>query len=268
MVQEKYFLKLNNRIKFILDRGPDDRHGDSSTLEKGLKMIIENRSLCGEGVGFGVPALEYPENIIFSTSAKIKNENGKLVKSFSMDASHRKTWMNKFTINDRFYSTISNKLSQTYKREEKYRKLIKWLMKFITILGLRISTQKTRSKGFIDITYAISRDNLVITVNTSRILEKKFNKLLIFNEQSADFDLYQDDFTQLRKDDIGVWEETNCQKACLTNESEKITFCLKKMDETKLYRGRELLQPRLDWAGFCYITSSKVENHQYIIEIK
>ena len=78
-------------------------------------------------------------------------------------------------------------------------------MKFITILGLRISTQKTRSKGLVDITYAISRDNLVITVNTSRIHEKKFNKLLIFNEQSADFDLYRDDYTQLRKDDIGVW---------------------------------------------------------------
>ena len=268
MAPEKYFLKLNNRITFILDKGPDNSQGDSSTLEKGLLMIIENNSLCGEGVGFGVPALEYPENMIFSTSAKIKSENGTLVKSFSMNASHRKTWMHKFTINDRFYSTISNKLSYVYKRDEKYRKFIKWLMKFITILGLRISTQKTRSKGFVDITYAVSRDNLVITVNTSRIREKQFNRLLIFNEQSADFDLYRDDFTQLRKDDIGVWEETNCQEACLTNESAKIMFCLKKLDETKLYRGRELLQPRLDWAGFCYITSLKVENHQYIIQIK
>jgi hypothetical protein len=268
LAPEKYFLKLNNRVKFILDKGPDNSQGDSSTLEKGLKMIIENNSLCGEGVGFGVPALEYPGNIIFSTSAKIKNENGTLVKSFSMDGSHRKTWMHKFTINDRFYSTISNKLSHTYKRDEKYRKLIKGLMKFITILGLRISTQKTRSKGFVDMTYAISRDNLVISVNTSRILDKKFNKLLIFNEQSADFDLYRDDFTQLRKDNIGVWEETNCQEACLTNESAKITFCLIKLDGAKLYRGRELLQPRLDWAGFCYITASKVENRQYIIEIK
>jgi hypothetical protein len=268
LAPERYFLKLNNRIKFILDEGPDSSQGDSSTLEKGLKMIIENNSLCGEGVGFGVPALEYQENIIFSTSAKIKNENGTLVKSFSMDASHRKTWMRKFTINDRFYSTISNKLSQTYKRDEKYRKLVKCLMKFITILGFRISTQKIRSKGFVDITYAVSRDNLVISVNTSRILDKQFNRLLIFNEQSADFDLYRDDFNQLRKDDIGVWEETNCQEACLINESSKIMFCLKKLEGTKLYRGRELLQPRLDWAGFCYITSSKVENHQYIIQIK
>ena len=109
---------------------------------------------------------------------------------------------------------------------------------------------------------------MVITVNTSRILDKKFNRLLIFNEQSADFDLYRDDFAQLRKDDIGVWEEINCQEACLTNESAKITFCVKKLDGTKIYRGRELLQPRLDWAGFCYITTSKVENLQYIIQIK
>lgn len=268
MAPEKYFLKFNNHVKFILNEGTDSSQGDSSTLEKGLMMIIEKHSLCGEGVGFGVPALEYPQKIIFSTSAKIKSENGKLVKSFSMDASHRRTWMHKFTIDDRFYSIISNKLSYKYKRDEKYRKLVKCLMKFITILGLRISTQKTRSKGFVDITYAASRDNLVITVNTSRILDKKFNRLLIFNEQSADFDLYRDDFAQLRKDDIGVWEEINCQEACLTNESAKITFCVKKLDGTKIYRGRELLQPRLDWAGFCYITPSKVENLQYIIQIK
>ena len=265
---KKYFLKLNGRVGFILNEGSDNGQGDSSSLEKGLIMLAEDNSVCGEGVGFGVPALEYQENMIFSTSATINSNDINLVKSFSIDAYHRRMWMHKFPINDRFSSIISNKFSHRYRQDKKNQKLLKCLMKVITLLGLRKSTQRIHSKGFVDISYKISGDNLIIVVDTSRLLDKKYSRLLIFNEQSSDFDLYSDEFIELRKDDIGVWEETHCQEACLTNESIKVTFCVKQLDGIKLYRGRELLQPRLDWAGFCYIIPSKVETLQYIIRLK
>jgi hypothetical protein len=265
---KKYYLKLNDRVGFILNEGPDNGQGDSSSLEKGLIIIVEDNSVCGEGVGFGVPALEYQENMIFSTSATINSDDKKLLKSFSMDAYPRRTWLHKFTINDRLSSIISDKFSYLYWQDKKNQKLLKCLMKVITLLGFRKSIQRIPSKGFVDISYKLSGDNVIIVVDTSRLHDKKYSRLLIFNEQSSDFDLYRDEFTELRKNDIGAWEETYYQEACLTNENAKVTFCVKKLDGIKLYRGRELLQPRLDWAGFCYIIPSKVENLQYIVRLK
>ncbi|WP_455369496.1 hypothetical protein, partial [[Eubacterium] cellulosolvens] len=267
-MMKKYFLKFNDRIRFILNEGTKSDQGDSSSLEKGLIMFVKDNSMCGEGVGFGVPALEYQNKIIFSTSAKINNYDKKLQKSFSIDAYHRITWMHKFLINDRFYSIISDKFKHRYQQDKKYQKFLRFFMKLITLLGFRISTEKISSKGFVDVSYEITKDNLIISVDTSRLIDKEYRKLLIFNEQSADFDLYRDEFIELRKDDIGVWEEAQCQEASLTNESAKTTFFIKKINGTKLFRGRELLEPRLDWAGFCYIIPSKVENLRYIIQVK
>jgi hypothetical protein len=264
----QHFLKLNDRVGFILNEGIDRGQGDSSSLEKGLIMIVRGNPVYGEGVGFGVPALEYQDKIIFSTLARINKDDNKLVKSFSMDAYHRRTWMHKFPINDRLYSIISDKFKHRYQRDKQYQKFLRFLMKFITLLGLRISTEKISSKGFVDVTYRISEDNLIIIVDTSGLLDKEYHRLLIFNEQSADFDLYKDEIIELRKDEIGVWEEAYCQEASLTNESAKTTFFVKKLDGTKLFRGRELLQPRLDWAGFCYIIPQKIEHVQYVIRIK
>lgn len=264
----QYFLKLNDRVGFILNKGTDNGQGDSSSLEKGLIMIVRDNPVCGEGVGFGVPALEYQDKIIFSTSARINKDDNKLIKSFSMDAYHRRTWMHKFPINDRFYSIISDKFKHRYQRDKQYQKFLRFLMKFITLLGLRISTETISSKGFIDVTYRILGYNLIILVNTSGLRDKKYRRLLIFNEQSADFDLYRDESIELRKNEIGVWEEAYCKEASLTNESAKTTFFVKEINGTKLFRGRELLQPRLDWAGFCYIIPQKVEHLQYIIRVK
>ncbi len=265
---KKYSFKLNDDVALILNEGTENGQGDSSSLEKGLILNVRNNSVCGEGVGFGVPALEYQDKIIFSTSSKIHKDDNKFVKSFSMDAYHRVVWMHKFLINDRFYSMISDRFKQRYQQDKKYQKLLQVLMKFITLLGLRLSTQRIPSRGSVDISYKTSGYNLIIDVDTSNISDKKYTKLLIFNEQSSDFDLYSDELVELRKGDIGVWEEVHCQKSCLTNESIKITFCMKKLDGIKLFRGREVLQPRLDWSGFCYVIPSKIRNLQYIVNVK
>ncbi len=267
-MKNNFFLKFNNHIGFILNKEKGNDQGDSSSLEKGLIMLVREKSLCGEGVGFGVPALEYQDKIIFSTSAEIRNNDNKLTKSFYMDAHHRRTWMYKLPINDRFYSIISDKFRYRYRRDKKYQRFVRFLMNFITLIGLRISTKKISSKGVIDVSYYVSEDNVIIVVDTSGLHDKKYRRLFLFNEQSADFDLYRDEFTELRKDEIGVWEETRCREASLTNESVKVTFYVKKLEDAKLIRGRELLQPRLDWAGFCYIIPSNIENLQYAIKVK
>ena len=106
-----------------------------------------------------------------------------------------------------------------------------------------------------------------ITVDCSRLVRKNFTRLFVFNEQSADFNTYQDDFGTLTDEDIGVWEEVKSRNASLKNQELNVGFGVENLLGTRLYRGRELLRPRLDWAGFCYSIPPETERFTYTVQI-
>lgn len=262
-----YSLKLSDTLSLLLNVGTKLAQEDSADLQKGLVLFNKAKSLCGEGVGFGVPAVEYSDQVLFSTSASIQAENGILVKIFWMDAAPIKPWVKFLKGSSSPHRILRRLLVKIYRTDRKFRPLFAYLMKLRSLLGLRLSFQKVAPRGFIEVTYHLSGKDLNIKVDSSNLFYRNFKKLLIFNEQSASFNLYKDDLGILRKADIGVWEEVKSKRAYLANEECSVTFGVENICGTKLYRGRELLRPRLDWAGFCYSIPSSQQRFGYTIQI-
>jgi hypothetical protein len=262
-----YHLRLSNRITLRLHDEVESGLGDSSPLQKGLTMYSGDQSLCGEGVGFGVPAIEYVDQILFSTSAKVESKDGELVKYFSIDTSQSETWRLGALTRGRAYHLIAQKLTEKYRRGRGSRTLLRTLLKLKFLVGFKLSYCRTRSRGIVEVCYSLSGNAVNVRVNLSRLADERFRRVLVFNEQSAEFSLYRDEFSTSRGEDIGVWEEVDSGRACLTNESAGVTFCVKNIDGAKLLKGRESFEPRLDWSGFCYVIPSPRKQFQYAIEI-
>ncbi len=265
--ERSYALRLNERILLRLNEGVEVGAGDSSLLQKGLVMTVDGRVVCGEGVGFGVPAVEYPDRILFSTHATIQAGDEELVKFFSMDTFQRKTWRHKIPVDNKVYLSVEQRLADRYRMDRRHRAFLTHVMKLISLLGFRLSYQKTKSRGLVKIGYQLAGNNVNVAVDSSELVDRRYKKLLIFNEQSSGFDLYKDEIRTLKEDEIGVWNETDSGRACLTNTHARVTFCVRSVEGTRLYRGREFLRPRLDWAGFCYSVPPSKGQFEYTIEI-
>jgi hypothetical protein len=262
-----YDLSLNDRVCFRLHDTVEAGPGDSSALQKGLVMLVEGRAVCGEGVGFGVPAVEYPGRILFCTHATVQAMNRELVKSFLMDTVQRKTWRQRVPVDNRVYLLLEQRLVNRYRLDSRQRAFLFHVMRLISLLGFRLSYRQIGSRGLIEIRYRLSGSNVEVTVDSSQLLDRRYKRLLIFNEQSSGFDLYKDQIRTLEGDEIGVWEMTESERACLTNSHARVTFCVRNVKGAGLYRGRELLRPRLDWAGFCYSVPPSKGQFEYTIEI-
>ena len=262
-----HVLRLKDKISLSLSQKTEGGPGDSSPLQKGLFMFIGDRSVCGEGVGFGAPALDCPEGVFFSTYAEIQERSGQLVKSFSINAFQRKTWRDKFPVDTGFYLAVERRLVKRYREQERYRNLLSYLIKLTSILGFQLSYQEVQSKGSVDVSYQLYGNRLMVGVDTSGLADRKYRNLLIFNEQSAAFDLYMDGFSKVKGNNIGAWKEILSAKACLTNQDDDVTFCIRNIPSARLFCGRELLRPRLDWAGFCYMVPSSAKQFEYDVEI-
>lgn len=262
-----YTLTFDDRRTFILHENAEPGSGDSSPLQKGLIMLVKGQPVCGEGVGFGVPALEYPEKVFFSTSAKVEARDDELIKYFSIDAFSRKAWKERYPIENGIYSAIQSRLAKRYQTDKNSRSLLTSLMKLQYLLGVKLSFQRVTPRGIVKITYQLAGNGVKVRVDCSKIADEIPERLLIFNEQSGDFNLYEDGFEKLRNHEIGVWELSPSKRACLTNSDARTTFCVETIPGAELYRGRELLRPRLDWSGFCYAIPAFKERFCYTIKI-
>lgn len=240
--------------------------GDSLGLERGLILFVENRPVIGEGMGFGVPAMEYSDGILFSSAATTVR-NGVLMRSYSIDTVQRKTWRGRFAIDGRLYRIVQSRLADVYRTDRRFRPALTQIMQVQSLLGIRLTHERVKSRGYVDVSYNLVGREVRIIVDCSRLARKDFIRLFVFNEQSADFNTYQDDFGILTDEDIGVWEEVDSRNASLRSRELKVGFRVENLPGIRLYRGRELLRPRLDWAGFCYSIPPKTERFAYTVQI-
>ena len=265
--EKAYFFRVNDRVSLELSESAATDPGDSSGLQKGLMLFDGDNSLGGEGVGFGVPAVEYPDQTLFSTTASIQSSGERLCKLFQIDALQRKTWKKKHLINNRAYDILQSSLANTYRTNKQTRRHLNYLIRLQSLLGIGLSHLRTESRGFVRIEHRLSGNEILIKVDSSGLINKNFRRLLVFNEQSAEFDMYEDDSGILREESIGVWEQIDSRQASFRNSKTNVTFSVDNIQGTELYRGRELLKPRMDWAGFCYSIPPSLEHFEYTVRI-
>jgi hypothetical protein len=110
---------------------------------------------------------------------------------------------------------------------------------------------------------------ITVRVDAGRLSTDSTDTLVIMNELGArSFPLYSDsDGLRLKDEEIGTWEEVFAIEASFRNPEIDFGFTVKRMDGSRLFRGRELIHGRLSWAGFAYVLPPEAKTMGYGIEL-
>jgi hypothetical protein len=247
-----------------------------ANLQKGLILLYKGIEVIGEGTGFGVPIAKYMNETVFSGSSSLHvrtSENiVEIQKKFVMDLVTRDTLRNLKLENSKI-RTLLDYISTLYKKQYQshvlFARSILLARSLLFKFGIKSTFKRGTQKGVVVVKYTIEKNRVLVNIDFSLLERTNLGKIFVLNEQGAQFFRTYADSKSLRLNDeeIGAWNDVTSQSAKITNEQEKIGFCLKNIEGTKLRRGRELITGSLDWIGLDYELGAEYSNFEYEIEV-
>lgn len=252
-------------LSFYISDTTDPQQGKSSPIQKGLIPDLQSDAadLCGEGLGFGTPILQYRRDFYFPGAATVKYE----------EDNREKHWTKVFTFNliERKQQDSLSKISAfswmlprlhnwVYKK-----KTGRQLLKLITILS-RPGYQRTskhfapqlfipvQSRGESPCQFLVSNDDRILDIELSfdAIARKNLQNIYIANELGGH------QFIQYH-DDSGLFLTGNQIEPWAKIEGRWGTFFAPKLDfgfrveipkGITAFRGREVFESKdIFWSG-------------------
>lgn len=236
--------------------------GRSSPIQKGLVPGLEKSEgeLCEEGVGFGLPILQYARDFYFPGSADATRE-GKLLtgtwqKRFRYDLVERTEDKDDVSINT--FSWVGRRFwNRVYKSglggiimnaigppELRSRHLVRvTYSRFVHV----------RDRGWASSTYALdtTRGVINVSVNLDDVSHDGLQKVYVSNEMGGHlFKHYLDDSgLKLSGDSISGWSVMRAKSAVLYAPSIKLGFRIDIPQGVSAFRGRETFSNHTSWSG-------------------
>jgi hypothetical protein len=239
-------------------------------LQKGLILVINRTEAIGEGTGFGFPVAIFSDETYFSgSSALYVSQRGGcciIVKEFIMDVIARNSFRN-VTLENRAARGFVGRLSDLYQEHPRFRLLI---LKGLTgRVNIGKAFLKAPSKGKVTVTYTIYKSRITVKADFKKLKRSGLHKIFMLNEQGTGvFRKYTDSSgKELWDGQIGAWDKTSGEWACLQSFKGEIGFRLWRMKNGVLRRGREFLKGSLDWVGLDYEVNPKSDAFQYVIDV-
>jgi uncharacterized protein YlbG (UPF0298 family) len=236
---------------------------ETAPLQKGLVLMLDNKELIEEGMGFGVPVVKYADKTYFSTSATVlvqKNPSAcELKKTFVLDAVSRKLWRNSY-INDEFYSVWQKRFAKLYLTHKELSQLLNKFMELREIAKVKTEFIKVKSRGTITVNYEVHPTVVNVRVDYSDLMLNACQEVLVLNEQGSTIfgEYFDTSGLKLAGNKIGAWTAVSATRASLLNQEKKLSFSLPKNSGATLFRGYEKTRNRFSWAGLSY---SMAPNH-------
>jgi hypothetical protein len=264
-------MALGDKVSFRLYKDTRPHHLETATLQKGLVLTLNEKELVEEGVGFGVPAAIFPDKTYFSGSSSLEiKEKGlteAVIKNFHLDMISRKSlW--KALVNDRLYKLLTGSFVRAYRNSPNSRSVIFPLIKLRNKFGIRTMFTRVESRGVVKVTYTIKRRKMNIRADFSA-LDKRCLRVLLLNEQGSTFfnRFFDANSLSLSGDKIGPWDLIKADWGCLSDSHNTLSFCLRNVPNSRLFRGREHVPGRLAWAGMTYEVSPDLGHFNYQLRI-
>lgn len=238
----------------------------TALLQKGLILVFKNEEVVEEGLGFGVPVVEYPDHTYFAGKAKvfIDHQLNLIHIYFLMDTVNT----NKIT-NHIFLKQLKRGLNLLYKRSHRYRTMIAPLIKWRA--NTKIGTNRfyrVEQQGEVHVTYKIQGHCIYVTADLSQLAN--WQTVTLLNEQGAlTFTRYSDTSGRnMTNDEIGVWDRVFASRATLKSLDNNISFEVSSSQSCVLRRGRELQNGYLSWAGLAYEITPPQTHFHYSIHLR
>ncbi|MFW9889813.1 MAG: hypothetical protein ACFFER_16615 [Candidatus Thorarchaeota archaeon] len=268
----------DSALSYYLTRDLWPHLGKSSPVQKGLLPSVTGDlpSMCEEGVGFGVPILQYKRDFYFPGTATVSEEgrirSDNAWKRFSMNLIDRRQQQDSESINS-FSWVFQRMYNRAYKSPQGRR--ILHLMERRLDRTARDSDPsvffRVKSKGSILTTYRVNADTGVITVKLdfSGIDASGLRHIYVSNELGGSlFDVYTDSSgTKLQRNEIGGWDRIHATWAAFFSPAMNIGFRVDIPNATRAFRGREIIGRDICWSGVIFMLSPTCNELKYDVTV-
>ncbi len=207
---------------------PMTAQGKTASLAKGLTLKVGGSQIAGEGMGFGVPIVHYPDGWVYSRT----------VATIDLSTATNAIWQRTFTLDE-----IGGDAAHGY------------------------SFEPIASRGSVEVTYTVDPTGVSIAVRVLE-LAPGYTEAGILNEQSAAFNDYADQGHTLIGSAFGNWVSVDGAWARLQSASLAVQWSVPALPGAQLHGGRELIPPAFDWAGLDYIFSAPFGGASYHINVQ
>ncbi len=203
--------------------------GKTAPLAKGVVLEVAGRDISGEGMGFGVPIVHYPDGWVYSRTAT----------TIDVSMPTATIWRRTFSLDE-----IGGDAAHEYA--------------FVPI----------ESRGAIEVTYTVGGSGISVAVRVVQFAPG-YTEVGILNEQSAAFnDFAAKNSPTLVDRSFGNWVPVGGGWARLQSKSLGVQWSLPSIPGGQLHGGRELVAPDFDWAGLDYIFGPAFTGATYFIRVQ
>ncbi len=202
--------------------------GKTAPLAKGLILTVARSNVAGEGMGFGVPIVQYNDGWVYSRTST----------TLDISTPSSTMWKRTFQLDE-----IGGDKAHNYS--------------FVPIA----------SRGAVEVTYTLDATGVSIVVRPLW-LDAGFGQVGILNEQSAAFDDFADQGHKLIGQQFPIWVSVEGGWARLRSGSLGVEWSAPAIAGAELHAGRELKSPDFDWAGLDYLFPPTFAGTTYRISVQ
>jgi hypothetical protein len=260
----------------ISDTPDDKKEYATGRLQKGFLLLDQDQELAEEAVGFGVPVLKRGLQTIFPGAITLtclqRGSTWEITALFKLNLVEKISRGEKENVENKLFYAIKNFLAAVIRHLPMVRGL---LTAASSKLRLMFNWETTYSDaGFsteLKIHYTIEANTGKMTVEMEMNgLSPSITEVVVMNEQGAHyFDRYRDTSgVSLQREEIGCWDEVNAEEAWFESGARQVAFRVGRVKAARLFRGRELIDSRLAWAGFGYSFPRSITRLRYEMKIE
>jgi hypothetical protein len=269
--------KTGEAVSLVFSRPPNGRR-DYPTwpIQKGLIIARGNTDFVEEGLGFGVPLLKFGNTDIFP--GKTSLSSSRAGDSITVEVVYDLNLIKK--LNRKGRRIENSAIYRIYAFLGKVHRDYPWLRgagnwffgRLKNSLGMKSTFKRVPSAGTVKVHFKIpaGKNKIYISADFSHLRRTGLTEIIMANEQGASyFDAYRDtggDF--LSGNRIGTWDEVTAARASLVSEGAGIVFTAGRINNARLFRGREFEVGRLAWSGLNYVIPPSLLKFSYDIEVQ
>ncbi len=256
---------------------PDDKmEYPTGRLQKGFLLLDHGQGLGEEAVGFGLPVLKTGLQTIFPGTVALtwlrRGSIWEITALFKLNLVEKISREGNENMENRLLYAVKNFLAAVIRGLPIFRGL---LTTTSTKLRRMFNWETTYADaGFsteVKVIYTIEAETgkVSVEIDTSG-LPSYITEVVVMNEQGAHyFDRYLDTSgVSLQGEEIGCWDEVNTNEAWFESSARQVAFRLGQVKGARLFRGRELIDSRLAWAGFGYSLPPSIKRLRYEMRIE
>ena len=273
----RIIIPLSEGIALGIGSSADGAEGyPTATLCKGLLLLHRGQELAEEGVGFGVPLLKrgvqtfFPGRLALSSSpAGTRHE---VTAVFGLNLVERIAAQGRAPLENRMLYAAKNCLAALHRRVPPLRGLLTAVSRGLrSSFGWKTIFEESGLCAEVKVVYAVHQGSgeIEVEIDASGLPRGGFSELVVMNEQGARFfrDYRDSAGTFLCGAQIGSWDEVTAGEASFISPTHRLAFTLRQAKGARLFRGRELVDSRLAWAGFGYSLRPGREKFRYALKV-